>query len=117
MASQVSGSTTPVEDYERQIAHRREAATLRVTNLVSLGLVCFPIALALIVVVVGLSMPQSALFIAIITCMLMGTLPAGAAAVLALYNWPVLSRRTIALGLFPWSLLVLLSTLIVLEIP
>ena len=113
MASQFSQSTTPVEDYDRQLAHRRDAATLRVTNLARLGLVCLPIALTSITVLVSLPMRLSASLVAI-TWMLTGTLPAAAAAALTLYDWSVLPRRKIVLGLSPWSLLVLGTTLIAL---
>jgi hypothetical protein len=107
------GNDTPIDEYERQIARRRDMATVRLTNMASLGIVLVPVTVFMIAAFVSEASSgfgaAAILFAAIVT-----GLPAGLSAVYSFYDWPVLSRGKIALGLLPWQFLVLGSTLLLL---
>lgn len=99
----------PPGEYERRLARRRDEAALRLTKLASISFISTPVSLGLTDDI----FPTSASFFDFLFA-LIAALPAGAAAGFTLYDWSVLPRGKIVLGLLPWSLLVLGTTLIVL---
>lgn len=115
MGSLPPNAYSPADEYERRLARRRDEATWRLTNVASLGLLCTPFAMGLLLAAVVWDDPTPERAVVLVMTMI-ACVPAAAAALLTLYDWRALPRGKIALGLLPWTLLVLGTTLILLAI-